>query len=1061
MLCAANVSDNFDVQAFSHIPYVGNDSTRPPLSLLRERLQSSSNLRQAVALLNIETSFLDSLSAKKEACESLLKSSIESRDIAVLWNVEGQVRLELASLLNREGKTDNAQREFGSTRIAFGRAPVCASQTNLHQHIRVSELRTSQFTNASTEFEAWTELCHEMESSIDDSSLTTATTKASEAALQLFKLDPTDENRKVFWRWQSQAEKLLENAGDLYFMFLGHVTTGMTAFQITSNSGAILQWVEEFDAKYPDFDLWDLRLMAKRNQQIVYARLDDHHNRNVFQNVKKINEIVRRKESFWEEAHSIQPTQDLSDTNDAGNQRSDLPALEALKVKSAWFSEWANELAIAGYGDAEHGIEPGTLTVKPSRVTIQILLRWIREGVVKGRLSKEDVETILTNEEPWDETVDAYEFLNQLTVEIFSSQLLGSTDAPKSCERWSKLFSVLSDWLMKSEDHHHIKRQFLLLRLQIQRQTRIINSKFSAKDKLIETQRLLELDSTVHEEARLLAGQNASQWRNIMCGMKTLIYIEERGDVLWDEGSPEFQEILELHRASLKEEQKRGNLHTEANIWMLIAEHCYFAAQRLRPVALELFQEALDNANVTYQKIREGWKNLRGWKKVDKVLSAAEEQRRLRIHPLAIGIIRQFPDTHQEIRNNMLWSIVQGAKSIGLGWLMRTNQADDSGRFSPDSMARFSDFKKLPTITTEDIQAITEDAGGDIVYVDWYRGSIEVNQMPCPLIVTVSPGQQPQASFVKMSWEAIDRILEKWLKYDTSDLLNIDACSILHQLHPLLEPLREVSKPGQVLVFSATGDLHRVPLHAINLDGEALIRRNPVVYTSSLTVLDVLFKSRRKHEQTKPSRNHPLKAALFGTPPTDPGKKALSSLCKKLSAEQPTRDTFTTYHFARAMQDPQLDLLHYHSHADFADTAPTEQSLLFDNANLSLSDVFGISPITKPYHATLLACGSGMTKTSAVSGEVIGLVPAFLYSGAASTVSTLWPFADHDAALYTRYFYEQIATVLKEGRSERMDLAKANQAAVMKIMDAKPEMYHWAPFVLNGFWMMEVHGRDG
>jgi CHAT domain-containing protein len=54
---------------------------------------------------------------------------------------------------------------------------------------------------------------------------------------------------------------------------------------------------------------------------------------------------------------------------------------------------------------------------------------------------------------------------------------------------------------------------------------------------------------------------------------------------------------------------------------------------------------------------------------------------------------------------------------------------------------------------------------------------------------------------------------------------------------------------------------------------------------------------------------------------------------------------------------------------------------------------------------------------------------AFLYSGVESTVSTLWPFNDRDAALYTRFFYQDIDRFLKEGRNKRVNLARANQAA--------------------------------
>ena len=124
---------------------------------------------------------------------------------------------------------------------------------------------------------------------------------------------------------------------------------------------------------------------------------------------------------------------------------------------------------------------------------------------------------------------------------------------------------------------------------------------------------------------------------------------------------------------------------------------------------------------------------------------------------------------------------------------MRISKAKAPETTPSESLARCSDFQELPTITFDDVRAITDDVGGDVVYVDWYRGSNEVNQMQCPMIATLSPGKPPQASFVKMSWETIDDIIAKWLKYNDSHLLNKDASSLLQQLSPLLEPLSEVS----------------------------------------------------------------------------------------------------------------------------------------------------------------------------------------------------------------------------------------------------------------------------
>ena len=272
------------------------------------------------------------------------------------------------------------------------------------------------------------------------------------------------------------------------------------------------------------------------------------------------------------------------------------------------------------------------------------------------------------------------------------------------------------------------------------------------------------------------------------------------------------------------------------------------------------------------------------------------------------------------------------------------------------------------------------------------------------------------------------------------------------------EPLAATTQPGQTLVFSSIGSLHRLPFHALTLDGEILIQRNPIVYCSSLTVLNVVFKARKASEQQEKFDSRAFTASLFGGPPSPIGKKALTSLAKKLSTEARIGDESTSSNFITAITNPGLNLLHYHGHATFLEGDPKDHGLELDDRRFNLRDVFDLAPLPSSYHATLLGCGSGMSRTT-LSNDVLGLVPAFLYSGASSTVSTLWPFDDNDAAMYTRHFYEEVDKLLKSGQKGVVDLAKANQKAILTIMNKKPPLYHWAPFVLNGYWMLRLPGK--
>lgn len=268
-------------------------------------------------------------------------------------------------------------------------------------------------------------------------------------------------------------------------------------------------------------------------------------------------------------------------------------------------------------------------------------------------------------------------------------------------------------------------------------------------------------------------------------------------------------------------------------------------------------------------------------------------------------------------------------------------------------------------------------------------------------------------------------------------------------------PLATTTEPGQTLVFCPIGNLHRLPLHALEIDGELLIKRNPIVYCSSLTVLNVVFKARKAAEQQRAktssnttNNNNSIHASLFGDPPSQPGKKALASLARKLHTTAQTGDASTSSNVSAALTDPALTLLHYHGHVTFQEGDPKDHGLELDDRRFTLRDIFDLAPLPSPqgYHATLLGCGSGMSKTT-VSNDVLGLVPAFLYAGASSTVSALWPFDDKDAAMYTRVFYEGWGDGV-------VDLAKRNQKAVLAVREKRPSLYCWGAFVVNGWWMM-------
>ncbi len=117
-----------------------------------------------------------------------------------------------------------------------------------------------------------------------------------------------------------------------------------------------------------------------------------------------------------------------------------------------------------------------------------------------------------------------------------------------------------------------------------------------------------------------------------------------------------------------------------------------------------------------------------------------------------------------------------------------------------------------------------------------------------------------------------------------------------------------------------------------------------------------------------------------------------------------------------------------------------------EDGRLEVQEVFGLR-----LHARLLflsACQTGLaagTLADVPAGDDwVGLVEAFLYSGAENVVGTLWPVADVATAQFVDRFYQELAA----GRTEADALAAAQRAAIHVSGSADP--FYWAGFTLSG-----------
>ncbi|MCJ1391512.1 hypothetical protein MMC18_004376 [Xylographa bjoerkii] len=313
--------------------------------------------------------------------------------------------------------------------------------------------------------------------------------------------------------------------------------------------------------------------------------------------------------------------------------------------------------------------------------------------------------------------------------------------------------------------------------------------------------------------------------------------------------------------------------------------------------------------------------------------------------------------------------------------------------------------------------------------------------------------------------------------------------SALEELTPLLMPLfnpklPQSIKPKEIIVFCLTGALHRIPIHAIPINGVSLIESHPVAYCLSLTTLHRSYETVGKFRPSSPGLKSLAIVPSYKQPwieNTDAEGKLLQEVegvCTNLNAKVCSGSNLTK----EIVQDSLSDCahVHYFGHVHYNAKLPIRSALLLNESarvdrslenpgseGLAVRDIFK-SQLHKPALATIIGCGSGQSLISN-SDDVLGLPSAFLFAGASAIVSTLWPISADDGADFAVEFYrafhqqqvrlrteEKSAAAQESGLERCVNLAHAMQVAVKRLRqrgENKKAAYHWAAFYLTGFWL--------
>lgn len=318
--------------------------------------------------------------------------------------------------------------------------------------------------------------------------------------------------------------------------------------------------------------------------------------------------------------------------------------------------------------------------------------------------------------------------------------------------------------------------------------------------------------------------------------------------------------------------------------------------------------------------------------------------------------------------------------------------------------------------------------------VDW----AVVNDMV--VLLAARPGEKSEIVQLPITASTVRDFVARYLSPDNFRHTLRDEPDLLRILDPLIAPLAQFSKRDELLILVPAGPLHALPLHALEVEGEPLLARNPVVYAPSLSVL-------RHCLARRASKSAPQTAALFGDPAGD--RPAAAALVHELAIRFQTKplngSAVTRASFSQLI--PGRDVIHFQGHAMHDRDEPLDSYLEFyGKEKLTARDIFALREL----RASLVALGACESAASVVAtgDEPLGLIPAFLYAGAGAVLATLWRVNSASAASTMRQFYQ----AFDNGVGNKAEALRTAALSIAKTPGFETP-YHWAPFVLYGSWI--------
>jgi hypothetical protein len=238
---------------------------------------------------------------------------------------------------------------------------------------------------------------------------------------------------------------------------------------------------------------------------------------------------------------------------------------------------------------------------------------------------------------------------------------------------------------------------------------------------------------------------------------------------------------------------------------------------------------------------------------------------------------------HELAADPLAFSLWNDAESLGRRIVDLPRQARRSARAklsqlraSMRTMPAFHDILSLqdgdPVSLTELWSAFRSNMEEKMTFVHWVTRKSDSPDEETEILLVIAQVQNtgvttPHICKIPHDLVTLEKVAQ-W-KTDYLDTISFQDEELMDEiftlLSPLVEPLGTLSSPGDLLVFCPTGVLHSLPLHALQVTGQILLHRNPIIYSHSISILRQCS-TRAAH---RPGRRILQDAVVFGNPTGD------------------------------------------------------------------------------------------------------------------------------------------------------------------------------------------------